>query len=322
MKQGGGGRSRLMWGMIYVLSFVAIFAVSAILKMTADPFRGAYRVDWDDSMGTVVSDLSYGEGEANRFDLYLPANDGRESYGLIVYLHAGGFTDGDKRDDEQMLKWLCAKEYVAAGINYTLRTGDNDASVYSQSVEIREAMPFVVAEAERRGYRLDRMAVSGGSAGGTLALLYAYRDADSAPVPVKMVFEMVGPASFHHEDWKCYGLDQSPDAAANLFSVMSGNAITPQMIASGSYADAVRNISADMWVDADSVPALLAYGRHDRICPYESALRLVDALEANDVPCDFIEFPHSGHGLQNDDRLYVRYMDLLDEYLNTYMGAA
>ena len=81
-----------------------------------------------------------------------------------------------------MLEWLCSKGYVAAGINYTLFTEENpDASVYSQSEEIKAAMPSVVAAAEKLGYKLDRMAISGGSAGGCLALIYAYRDADTSP---------------------------------------------------------------------------------------------------------------------------------------------
>ncbi|MDL2287054.1 hypothetical protein LJB90_00600 [Eubacteriales bacterium OttesenSCG-928-G02] len=113
--------------------------------------------------------------------------------------------------------------YVAAGINYTLRDETHpEASVYSQSQEIKASIPAMVAEAERLGYHLDRMAISGGSSGSTLALLYAYRDTDTSPIPVKMVFEAVGPASFHHKYWNTYGLDQSPEAAANLFSVMSG----------------------------------------------------------------------------------------------------
>ena len=29
--------------------------------------------------------------------------------------------------------------------------------------------------------------------GGTLAMLYAYRDAEESPIPVKMMLEMVGP---------------------------------------------------------------------------------------------------------------------------------
>ena len=126
-----------MWGFIYVVVFLAAFLASAVMKMTADPFHGKYTVKWDESVGTVYADLSYGEGAANKFDLYVPADSSRDSYGLAVYLHAGGFTTGDKQDDRAMLQWLCSKGYVAAGINYALRDEAHpEASVYSQSVEI------------------------------------------------------------------------------------------------------------------------------------------------------------------------------------------
>lgn len=88
-----------MWGLIYAGAFLAAFAVSAALKMTADPFGGKYTAAWDSTVGSVYTDLPYGDGEANKFDLYVPADRGRESYGLVVYLHAGGFTSGDKSGD-------------------------------------------------------------------------------------------------------------------------------------------------------------------------------------------------------------------------------
>ena len=40
-----------------------------------------------------------------------------------------------------MLSWLCSKGYVACGINYTLRTESNNASVLTQSNEIKAAIP-------------------------------------------------------------------------------------------------------------------------------------------------------------------------------------
>lgn len=46
------------------------------------------------------------------------------------------------------------------------------------------------------GYTIDKMATSGYSAGGHLALLYAYSRPDAAAIPVKLVFEEVGPADF------------------------------------------------------------------------------------------------------------------------------
>ena len=313
-------KGRVMWGFIYVVVFLTAFLASVVMKMTADPFHGKYTVKWDESVGTVYADLSYGEDAANKFDLYVPADSSRDSYGLAVYLHAGGFTTGDKQDDQAMLQWLCSKGYVAAGINYTLRDEAHpEASVYSQSVEIRDSIPHVIAEAEKLGYKVDKMAISGGSAGGTLALLYAYRDAEQSPVPVKMVFEAVGPASFHHEDWKNYGLDQNTEAAANLFSVMSGNAITEEMITSGSYDEQVKDISADMWVNENTVPTVCAYGAQDKVCPFDSVKHLVNALEANDVPHEYFELTHSGHALQNDNKLYAAYMDAVEDYLARYI---
>jgi len=69
-------------------------------------------------------------------------------------------------------------------------------------------MPVVIAEAEKLGYHIDEMAISGGSAGHSLAMLYAYRDADTSPVPVRMVFGAVRPSCFYPEDWNSYGLDK------------------------------------------------------------------------------------------------------------------
>lgn len=148
------------WALIYTGAFILSFAASAIFKMTYGPTHGKYKADWNDSVGTVYTDISYGSGEANKFDLYVPADTSKESYGLVVYLHAGGFATGDKADDKEMLQWLCSKGYVSAGINYTLfDENDPKASVYSQTMEIKEAIPYVVEEAKNLGYNVDRMAV-------------------------------------------------------------------------------------------------------------------------------------------------------------------
>ena len=92
-----------------------------------------------------------------------------------------------------------------------------------------------------------------------------------------------------------------------------------EMIEDGSYTEAVKNISADKWVNENSVPALLAYGKHDKVCPCATGRRLAATLEKYNVPHDYIEFPHSGHGLQNDNKYYFRYLDKLDEYLEKYL---
>lgn len=318
------GKHKVLWGFIYVLTFIVVFVVSALFKMSHNPFNGKYTVTWSDKIGTVYHDLSYGEGEANKFDLYVPADNTKESYGLVVYLHAGGFTSGDKKDDAKMLQWLCSKGYVTAGINYTLFSEQNPtANVYTQSVEIRDSIPYVIAEAEKLGYHIDEMAISGGSAGHALAMLYAYRDAEIAPLPVKMVFGAVGPSSFYPEDWGCFGFNQDTEearaGAAVMFSVMSGKEIKPEMFGTPEYDEAIKNISALLWVNENTVPTVMAYGKHDKMQSFEASMRLADALEANGVPHEYIVCEHSGHGLQNDNKQYGTYMEKVEEYLHKYL---
>ena len=315
------GRKTGLFIFLCVVVFLVSFVGSVIFKMTyTSPAMRKYSADWGDEVGKVYTDLAYGARETNKFDLYVPSDSTKDTYGLVVYLHAGGFTTGDKADDKKMLQWLCSKGYVAAGINYTLRDDAHpEASVCSQSEEIRSSIPFVVEEAGKLGYNIDRMAIAGGSAGGCLALLYAYRDANTAPVPVKMVFEAVGPASFYAEDWVSYGLDESPEAAAGLFGMMAVKEITPEMLGTAEYEEAIKEISAYMWVNESTVPTVCAYGVYDKICPFDSSKHLIKALEENGVTHEYIEFPHSGHALQNDHKCYIQYMDKVEEYLDTYM---
>lgn len=316
-------KGRVMWGFIYTGAFIAAFAISAMIKLTYNPFGDKYTVHWDETIGKVYTDLSYGDGEANKFDLYVPADSTQETYGLVVYLHAGGFTSGDKSDDAQMLQWLCSKGYVAAGVNYTLFSEENpNANIYTQSIEIRDSIPFVVAEAEKLGYKLDRMAMSGGSAGHCLAMLYAYRDAEIYPLPVKLVFGAVGPSCFYPEDWSVFGFDQNPQAAATMFSVMSGKQIAPDMFGTAAYDEAIKDISAVAWVNENSVPTVCAYGAYDKMQAFPASIRLDAALTEYHVPHEYIVCPHSGHGLQNDNKLYGVYMDKVTEYLDKYLGKA
>ncbi|MGH2116916.1 alpha/beta hydrolase [Aerococcus sp. L_32] len=305
---------------LFILSVLVGGATKVMMKPS---WQSNYSVKWSEDLGTKIVDLKYGENESNKYDLYLPKDNSRKSYGLVIYLHAGGFTTGDKKDDEDMLSWLTKKGYVAAGINYTLRTASNNSSLKLQSDEIKQAIPKVIEEAKRRGYDINKMTVAGGSAGHALAMIYTYRDGKDAPVPVVLTFGAVGPASFVREDWGIFGLDkdteESINATAGLFGLMAGEKISIDEIKDGSYLEKMKPISAADWVSNNPVPAVVAYGTHDKMQPYLASLRLKKALEDNQVDYKFYEMPHSGHGLQNDSDISKQWMESIDEYLDKYM---
>ena len=101
---------------------------------------------------------------------------------------------------------------------------------------------------------------------------------------------------------------------------MAGKEITPEMLGTAEYEEVIKDISAYMWVNENTVPTVCAYGVYDKVCPFDSSRHLTKALEENGVIYDYIEFPHSGHALQNDDKCYVQYMSKVEEYLHIYMS--
>ena len=324
MKKEKRGNGKMKFVLLCIGVFILSTVCGAASKMISPSWAKQYSVKWSDEVGTLRSEISYGEGEANRFDLYLPKDNSRENYGLVIYLHAGGFTTGDKTDDKDTLAWLCSKGYVAAGINYTLRSEEHpEASVLSQSNEIRAAVPKVIEAAEAAGYHIDKMTMAGGSAGHCLAIIYAYRDGKEAPVPVVLTYGGVGPSNFHREDWSCYGLDKDTDesiiATQMLFSSMLGEMLTEEEIRDGSYLERMHIISASEWVSNNPVPTVVAYGTHDRVQAFPASLRLKAALEENNVDYKYFEFQHSGHGLQNDNAVQKQWMEAVEEYLDKYM---
>ena len=144
-----------------------------------------------------------------------------------------------------------------------------EASVYSQSIEIKESMPVVIAEAENLGYHIDEMSIGGGSAG--------------------------------------------------LFGVMAGKEITSDMFGTPEYDEAIKDISALLWIDENTVPSVLAYGKYDKVQSFEASVRLDQALTEHNVPHEYIVCEHFGHGLQNDNKEILLYNQKMEEYLDKYM---
>ena len=99
-----------------------------------------------------------------------------------------------------------------------------------------------------------------------------------------------------------YGLDQNAEAAAYLFEVMVGTEIDVDVLGTEEYEEIIKPISGYMWVTENSVPTVCAYGVYDKVCPFGSVKWLLNALEENGVTHEYIEFPHSDHALQNDNK--------------------
>ncbi|MDH1701910.1 alpha/beta hydrolase [Comamonas terrigena] len=314
---------KIAWGALYLLVFLLSFGLGiALTAMSGSEFGGFRKVDWNESVGSIETDIAYGSGPLHKFDLYLPANRDRATK-LVVYVHAGGFTGGDKADDANIAKFFASKGYVAATINYSLSGNGSNANVRTMADEVKQGVAFIVQAARSRGYPVDAMAISGGSAGGALAMIYAYREAEHAPVPVKAVISLVGPAAFDPIAWfgidDDFASDESATSGAAFVSIMTGEPVSAEMMRSGAYRDVLKSITPTALVTPGAPPTLVAFGALDKVAPFAASTGLLQALERQGVPHDALVFPNSGHGLNRDPKMLKVLGTKIDEYLDRYL---
>ncbi|MFL6061865.1 MAG: alpha/beta hydrolase [Marmoricola sp.] len=113
----------------------------------------------------VRTDLSYGPGPSDRFDLVLPPGPG--PHPLVLWVHGGGWHFGDKSDVVPYLEHLAVRAGVAgAAVNYPL------APRHPHPVQldhVRAALEHLVAHAEELGIDPARVVLAGDSAGAQVA---------------------------------------------------------------------------------------------------------------------------------------------------------
>lgn len=333
-----------------ILGYLLVFLISAGLGVASNyvfphgPFyRDPLAVAWSDEVGTITTDIAYGDSALTTFDLALPADKSRDAYGLVLSIHGGGYMNGDKSGDVNYIKYFAAKGYVSAAINYNLNADGHYISITDITAEVKSSVPAIVEAAAQRGYTIDRMALIGGSAGAHLSMTYAYRDGETSPVPVVFVVSMAGPTSFEPDAWYGfgqivnvrsqvepegevvdrptvdYGDAEKATAGAEWVARLTGQQVTPQMMADGSYQDVLAPISPYALITSQSVPTILAYASADTVLPTSMEPYLLTALERNGVTHDRIVFPRSGHALQNDPDAWQQLFAKVDTYLDTYM---
>lgn len=299
---------------LFLIAVVVSFVVVLVLKVEA-PYR--YLKVEDKSSYNVIYDLDTDGKDTTKYDLYLPVDvDLDKDYSLIFYIHGGGFTGGDKADGKYWCPYYASKGMVAVSVNYMLSKGDGVANLNTMYAELRNTMQVVIDNCAERGYNITGIATTGCSAGGCLAMLVAYREPETLPLPVKFVFEQTGPVSFEPG-----GRGQTEDEGRAAFvSMMTGKQFTAEDVGSEEYQKAIDEISPAALVNEKTVPTILAYSPKDKVVPADLKYRLLEKLDEHGVSYDYIEFPNSGHGMLGDPDMSVAFYQLVDEYIERYFN--
>lgn len=258
--------------------------------------------------------VSYGTHERNTLDLYIPA--GKESVGLVLMIHGGAWIGGDKEGYAADMERVLGMGYAAAAVNY--RYISEDVDLIDVTDDIQLAVAKIKELGEKRNVEINKMALTGGSAGGHLSMLYAYsRDEVSAIKPVA-VLNYCGPTDLSDD---AYYFDNGLGDGEYVATVLSWACGYKHTFATREEAkDALWNVSPLKYVDADTVPTVINHGMKDNIVPFANAVALQEKFDSLGITYVMNAYPNSGHGLFEDAENVARAGELFDEYLKTYLG--
>ena len=145
-----GNRNRIWRATIlFFLAFI-YFYPNQLLAQSRKPNHG-------DVVYATVNGKSLG------LDIYLP--ESVETPPLLVWIHGGAWRMGSK---EQLPSVFVENGFATASLDYRLST---EARFPAQVHDIKAAIRFLRAEGPKYGFRTDRIAIAGASAGAHLAAL-------------------------------------------------------------------------------------------------------------------------------------------------------
>lgn len=131
-------------------------------------------------------DISYDNKQRTQFDIWLP--DATTPTGLVIYIHGGGFTSGDKDyvyvtqqggawDFPSDIRFLLQNNIAFATIRYTLLspTGEKDGIKKSMS-DVRRALQYIRHRASDFNIDKNKIILAGNSAGAGTSLWIAFNN--------------------------------------------------------------------------------------------------------------------------------------------------
>ncbi len=209
--------------------------------------------------------LATGQSETLKLDLYEPAGDTELYRPAIVWIHPGGFVQGDKNDWKivQRCEEFAWRGYVAIANNYRLYDDPNDGTgnaVRQAYEDTKAAIRWLRANAATYRIDVNRISVGGTSSGGFAALSTAYEE-DA-------------------------GNSGNPGYSSEVSACIDG---------SGA-------LEFDTIMDIGEAPLLIVHGDQDENVPYNEALQLEARAIATGIPYEFHTFVGEDHSWTDPER--------------------
>ena len=264
----------------------------------------------------VVSDVTYGTGSNRdlKLVLFLPKDDKRTHPG-VVFLHGGGWTGGSPAQFYRQATYLATKGYVGACVEYRL---SGEAKFPAAVEDVKCAVRWMRANAEK--YRIDpnRIASVGGSAGAHLASMLGVMDKDD---------NLEGTGGHAGESSKtnavvafngAFDFTALTDHMKGV-SEKTGNPTAPERFIGGSIEEVpekYRQAAPITYVDGKDAPHLFLHGTADALVPIKQSADMMKALQEAGVRAELYEAEGESHGFFNKGPQYDKTLKRMEKFLN------
>jgi len=119
----------------------------------------------------VGQDVSYGEGALRKLDLYEQPSPQAPTQPVVLFVHGGDFTSGDKRNGDNIAAYFARHGMLGVSMNYRLAPA---VAWPEQSLDIGKAVAWLGANAARYGGDPQRITVIGFSTGASVVASYIF----------------------------------------------------------------------------------------------------------------------------------------------------
>lgn len=227
--------------------------------------------------------VAYGANPAQKMDVYLPAGRSTGSTKLMILIHGGGWTGGDKSDFNIYIDTLKKRlpDYAFININYRLATGTTNLFP-TQENDVKAAIEFIYSK--RSEYQVsDKFVLLGTSAGAHLSLLHAYKY--PAPVKIKAVVDFFGPTDL-------------VDMYNNPASILAPPAALAAVIGATPATNLTlyQQSSPVTFAVAVSPPTIILQGGVDVLVSPSQSVALRNKLNTAGVVNQYVLYPAENHG--------------------------
>lgn len=213
------------------------------------------------------------------FDAFVP--DGPGPFPTAIVVHGGGFMRGDKRTFvTPLFDPLTKSGFTWFSVNYRLAP----KYPFPAGVEdVERAIQFVKSHARQYKVDVNRIALIGESAGGSIVSYIGAQNKPTSQVAAVVSFYGV-------HDWisRAVGMPKLNESIQAYLGVSTLNADT---------APALRNASSYIYVKKDMPPFLLIHGTDDKTVPYEQSVQMCDKMQKVGAVCELFPVRGGGHGM-------------------------